>query len=52
MEYPKPMSLFPMCSRASTISTIEPHPTRDRVDVVIYRCSIHGDSQDGSRQPS
>ena len=33
----------PICSRALTISTIEPHPTRDGVDVVTYRCAIHGD---------
>jgi len=32
----------PMCSRALKISTIEPHPTRDGVDVVTYRCPIHG----------
>jgi len=36
-------SVCPMCSRALKISTIEPHPTRDRVDVVTYRCPIHGD---------
>ena len=33
----------PMCLRALKISTIEPHPTRDRVDVVTYGCPIHGD---------
>ena len=33
----------PICSRALTISTIEPHPTRDGVNVVTYRCAIHGD---------
>jgi hypothetical protein len=37
-------SVCPMCSRALKISTIEPHPTRDGVDVVTYRCPIHGDS--------
>jgi hypothetical protein len=36
-------SLCPMCSRALEISTIEPHPTRDGVDVVTRRCPIHGD---------
>ena len=35
-------SACPMCSRALKISTIEPYPTRDRVDVVTYRCPIHG----------
>jgi len=35
--------LCSMCSRALKISTIEPHPTRDREDVVTYRCPIHGD---------
>ena len=33
----------PMCLRALKISTIEPHPTRDRVDVATYRCPIHAD---------
>jgi hypothetical protein len=32
-----------MRSRALKISTIEPHPTRDGVDLVTYRCLIHGD---------
>ena len=36
-------SLRPICSRALKISTIEPHPTRDGVDVVTRRCPIHGD---------
>ena len=36
-------SLCPMCSRALKICTIEPHPIRDGVDVVMYRCPIHGD---------
>jgi hypothetical protein len=36
-------ALCPMCSRALKISTIEPHPIRDGVDVVTYRCPIHGD---------
>jgi hypothetical protein len=36
--------LCPMCSRALKISTIEPHPTGDGVDVVTYRCPIHGAS--------
>ena len=31
-----------MCSQALKISTIEPHPTRDGVDVVTYWCPIHG----------
>jgi hypothetical protein len=35
--------LCAMCSRALKISTIEPHPTRDREDVATYRCPIHGD---------
>jgi hypothetical protein len=35
--------LCSMCSRAVQISTIEPHPTSDREDVVTYRCPIHGD---------
>jgi hypothetical protein len=35
--------ICPMCSRALKISTIEPHPTRDGVDVVTRRCPIHGD---------
>jgi hypothetical protein len=43
MEVGTPTSLCPMCSRALKISTIEPYPTRERVDVVTYRCSIHGD---------
>jgi hypothetical protein len=29
--------------RALKISTIEPHPTGDGVDVVTYRCPIDGD---------
>jgi hypothetical protein len=33
----------PMCLRALKISTIEPHPTRDSVDVVTYGCPIHVD---------
>ena len=33
----------PRCALALKISVIEPHPTRDRVDVVTYRCPIHGD---------
>jgi hypothetical protein len=37
------VSLCPICSRALKISTIEPHPTRDGVDVVTRRCPIHGD---------
>ena len=37
------MSLCPMCARALKISTIEPHHTGDGVDVVTYRCPIHGD---------
>jgi hypothetical protein len=37
------VSLCPMCIRALKISTIEPHPTRDGVDVVTYRCPIDGD---------
>jgi hypothetical protein len=32
-----------MSSRALKISTIEPHPTRDGVDVVTRRCPMHGD---------
>ena len=36
-------SACPRCARALKISVIEPHPTRDRVDVVTYRCPIHGD---------
>jgi hypothetical protein len=32
-----------MCARALKISTIEPHHTGDGVDVVTYRCPIHGD---------
>jgi hypothetical protein len=36
-------SLCPMCSQALKISTIEPHETRDGVDVVTRRCPIHGD---------
>jgi hypothetical protein len=32
-----------MCLRALKISTIEPHPIRDRVDVVTHRCPIHGE---------
>jgi hypothetical protein len=43
MEYPTPAPLCPICSRALEISTSEPHPTRNRVDVLTYRCSIHGD---------
>jgi hypothetical protein len=37
-------SLCPMCSQALKISTIEPHETRDGVDVVTRRCPIHGTS--------
>ena len=37
------VSLCPMCMRALKISTIEPHPTPDGVDVVTYRCPIDGD---------
>jgi len=37
------VSLCPMCTRALKICTIEPHPTRDGVDVVTYRCPIDGD---------
>jgi hypothetical protein len=36
-------SICPMCSRALKISTIEPHPTQDGVDVVTHRCPVHGD---------
>jgi len=43
MELPKATSLCPMCSRALKISTSEPHPTRDGVNVLTYRCSIHED---------
>ena len=35
--------LCAMCSRVLKISTIEPHPTSDREDVVTYRCLVHGD---------
>jgi len=35
-------SVCPMRSQALKISTIEPHPTRDGVDVVTYWCPIHG----------
>jgi hypothetical protein len=35
--------LCPTCSQALKISTGEPHPTRDRADLLTYRCSIHGD---------
>ena len=35
--------LYPTCSQALKISTTELHPTRDGVDVVTYRCPIHGD---------
>jgi hypothetical protein len=35
--------LCPTCSGALNISTIEPHSTCDEVDVVTYRCPIHGD---------
>ena len=43
MQVGTPPLLCPMCSRALKISTIEPYPAREGVDVVIYRCSIHGD---------
>jgi hypothetical protein len=43
METAMDAPLCPMCSRALEISTVEPHPTHDRVDVVTYRCSVHGD---------
>jgi hypothetical protein len=36
-------SVESMCSRVLEITTIEPHPTRDRVDVGMCRCPIHGD---------
>ena len=37
---------------ALTISAIEPHPTRDRVDVVTYTVLDPRGRWDGSRQPS
>ena len=40
-------SVCPMCSQALKISTIEPHPTRDGVDVVTYWCPIHGEMWTG-----
>jgi hypothetical protein len=43
METAMDAPLCPMCSRALEISTVEPHPTHDRVDVVTYRCSVRGD---------
>lgn len=43
MEDPTPAPLCPTCSRALEIATSEPHPTRDRVDLLTYRCAIHGD---------
>jgi hypothetical protein len=43
METAMDAPLCPMCSRALKISTVEPHPTHDRVDVVTYRCPVHGD---------
>ena len=36
-------SACPRCALALKISVIERHPIRDRVDVVTYRCPIHGD---------
>ena len=36
-------SACPRCALVLKISVIEPHPTRNRVDVVRYRCPIHGD---------
>jgi hypothetical protein len=36
-------AVCPMCTRALKISTIDPHPTHDGVDVATYRCPIHGD---------
>jgi len=35
--------LCPICSQALKITKSEPHPTRDRMDLLTYRCSIHGD---------
>ena len=47
------VSLCPMCTRALKIYTIEPHPTRDGVDVVTYRCPIDGGHLEERRcQPS
>jgi hypothetical protein len=43
MELRKATSSCPVCSRALKISTSEPHPTRDGVNVLTYRCSIHED---------
>ena len=42
MNAPLNALLCPMRLRAMKISTIEPHPTRDGVDVVTYWCPIHG----------
>jgi len=44
MERQAPTSLCPMCLRGLKISTIEPHPTCDRVNAMTYRCSVHGDA--------
>jgi len=35
-------SACPRCALALKVSVIGPHPTCDRVDVVTYRCPIHG----------
>jgi hypothetical protein len=43
MEVQTRPSLCPMCSQALKIGTIEPYPTREGVDVITYRCLIHGD---------
>jgi len=43
MNAPLNALLCPMCLRVLKINTIEPHPTRDRVDVATYRCPIHAD---------
>ena len=43
MELLKATSLCPMCSRVLKISTSESQPTRDGVNVLTYRFSIHED---------
>jgi hypothetical protein len=43
MEVLTPPSLCPICSQALKIGTIGPYPTHEDMDVVTYRCLIHGD---------
>jgi C4-type Zn-finger protein len=39
MEY---ASICPICSQTLQLGTSEPHPTRDGVDILTYRCEECG----------